>query len=125
MRTIVRTIGGKEFTLTANFAASLRVAQEVADPMDIAREANLEAYFISQGIPYQPRWKFTIENLVRLLCIATGADKEEMEERVFDEGFLEAKEIAVDYLTQIIGPAPKADLSREESSSEKSLGSIS
>ena len=115
MRTIVRTIGGKEFTLTANFAASLRVAQEVADPMDIAREANLEAYFISQGI----------ENLVRLLCIATGADKEEMQERVFDAGFLEAKEIAVEYLTQIIGPAPESDLSREESSSEKSLGSVS
>lgn len=111
MREITVTIGGRELTLAATFKASLEIAQQVADPLTIAREAALEGMFLQQGLPYEPKWRFTVPNVIQILLIGLRAagnpmKREELEELVFDAGFMAAKEAAGDYLALIVGPKP-------------------
>ena len=115
MRSFTREIAGKEYELKADFAASAKIADQIADPLHIATESTKESYFMANGIPYQPRFVFDVNNVVRFLCIATGAPKEEMQEAVFTHGFLRCRDIVVEYLGQIIGPAPESPVEQEKS----------
>ena len=112
MREFAVEIGGREYTLAATFKASLEIAEKVGDPLTIMREAALEAMFIGRGLPYEPKWRFTVENTVEILHIGlkTAGNKmrrEELQDLVFDMGFAAAKEIAGDYLALIAGPRPQ------------------
>lgn len=127
MRNLTVELAGKKYELKADFAASLRIAKEVGDPLLISREANMEAYFLGANIPYEPKWKFTIKNVVAILAIGTGMDEEEMGAIVFQEGFIRARDKASLYLNEIIGPGPE-EVAEEEEGNEgagKSSGSTS
>lgn len=126
MRTITKNIAGKEYKLTADFAASAEIAESVGDPLEIARESATESYFLENGIPYRPNWKFTIHNVVKILQIATKAPLEEMQDAVFEEGFINCKDIAAEYLGKIVGPGPQSVVdTKGHEPSGKSDGSIS
>jgi hypothetical protein len=123
MRSYRRTIGGKKLTLKANFAASIRIAEEIYDPLHVAREISLEAYFLENNVPYTPKFQFGIANVVDILSIATGLETEEMGDLCFEEGYVDSKNYAAEYLTKIIGPSPEQALdggdTKEETPSEK------
>lgn len=118
MRELQGTLGGREITLAATFGASVKIAKEVGDPLMIAREANLEAMMINNGIPYTPKWNFTVENIPKLLLIgmrAAGATAkiEDAQELVFDAGFPAARDFCVEYLALIVGPQPEEEADEE------------
>ena len=69
MRQYDGELGGRKITLAATFKASQRIAEQVGDPLTIAREAALEAYMLSSGIVYEPKWRFTVENVPLILWI--------------------------------------------------------
>ena len=105
------TLGGREIRLAATFKASLEIAHHVADPLTIMREAALESMFFQRGMPYEPKWRFSITNILQILLIGMRAagekpKTEEIEELIFEAGFLEAKEVAAEYLSMINGPRP-------------------
>jgi hypothetical protein len=110
MREFETTLGGNPVTLAATFKASQEIAQKIADPLVIGREAHLEALLTRPGFPpYDPKFKFTVSNVPLLLHIglkAAGSSLtlEQVQELVFDEGFVSAKEKASDYLALIISP---------------------
>ena len=111
MREMQATLGGREITLAATFKASLELAQHVGDPLTIMREAALESMFFQRGIPYEPKWRFTITNVLQTIMIGMKAagqnpKMEEIQDLIFEDGFLKAKEIAADYLGLIGGPKP-------------------
>ena len=125
MRKYTCVIAGESLELTANFAASMEIAKEVGDPLMIAREAAMEAMMISKSFPYNPRWVFSVENVPKLLHIgvkANGSDMklEKVQELVFEEGFANSRDHAVEYLALIVGPAPEEPL--EDSAGGKSSG---
>ena len=103
MREITVTLAGEEIELAATFKASMEVAKKVGDPLFIASEAALEAQLVGSGMPYNPKWRATIENVPVILHIgqkAAGGDRslEDMQNLVFDNGFLESREVAFRYL---------------------------
>ena len=110
MREFDTTLGGNPVTLAATFKASQEIAQKIADPLVIGREAHLEALLTRPGFPpYDPKFKFTVSNVPLLLHIglkAAGSSLtlDQVQELVFDEGFVSAKEKATDYLALIISP---------------------
>lgn len=121
MRSITLTFGEKEYKLSANFKASLEIANTVADPMKMSREAAVEAMMLDRGFTYEPKFYFTVENVAQILWIgAKTSDKrvtlEDIQEAVFEEGFFSARDKAVEYLGLIIGPRPEIDFSRNEES---------
>ena len=112
MRELEKTIGGRTLTFAATFRDSLEIAERIGDPLTIMREAALEAVFLSRGIPYEPKWRFTIQNTPRILYIglkSAGSKMtlEEVQELVFEIGFAAAKDLAADYLALIVGPKPE------------------
>src|SRR6056297_2565895 len=99
MRQYKCTIGGKELKLVANFAASQRIAKEVADPLMISREAFVEAMMISANMSYEPKWSFDVDNIWRLVLIGVEAggdyiDKQQLQELIFEEGFFNVRRMA-------------------------------
>ena len=109
MREITATLGGEEITLAANFKASMEIAEKVADPLAIAREAALEAMFSQALQAYDPRFRFTVKNVPQILHIGMKAagDKrtlEQVQEMVFDAGFPDARDIAIEYIATVVTP---------------------
>lgn len=109
MREIIVDLGGEELTLAATFKASVEISDRVGDPLAIAREAAIEGMMAQNGMPYDPRWKFTVKNVPEIIWIGAKAagDKRKLEnvqELVFSAGFLAAKEIATRYLAAIVSP---------------------
>lgn len=116
MREITAILGGEEITLAATFKASVDVAEKIADPLAIAREAALEAMFSQALQVYEPKFRFTVKNVPVILHIGMKAagDKrtlEQVQELVFDGGFVEAREIATSYIAAIV--TPKSEEIRE------------
>lgn len=112
MRKYECKMGGEELVLVANFAASLEIANKVADPLKIAREASLEQMMMEKGIPYNPKWGFTVENIPEILHIGLKAADSKLslsrvQELVFEVGFAAARDHAMEYLALIVGPAPE------------------
>jgi len=127
MREYQGSLAGEQITLAATFGASIKLAKEVGDPLEIAREANLEVYMMERGLTYHPRWKFTVENVPKILYIGmkeAGSNKtlEQVQELVFDTGFPAARDIALDYLAIIVGPAPETRQEKADSAEDKKEG---
>ena len=111
MRTMTIENGGETYELAATFKASLEIADKVADPLTIAREAALEAAMLGARIPYQPKFMFSVRNVPVILHAgmkAAGAELKlaEVEEMVFEAGFVTARMWAADYLALIVEPKP-------------------
>lgn len=109
------TLAGKELVLTATFAASVRIADSVADPLQIARESALEMMMMEKGFPYTPKFQFNVKNIPLLLQIGLEAAGEkwkieDVQEIVFDAGFAEARDAVIEYLGLIVGPAPEKEV---------------
>lgn len=109
MRSITVDIAGRSFDLKATFSAARELAQKVADPLFIAREAAIDDQMGKAGIIYQPKFALTVDNVPMMLWIGAkaGGSKvtlQEMQEAVFDHGFLEAKAAVMDYLAMIVTP---------------------
>jgi len=123
MRELEATLSGTEIKLAATFKAGVDLSQKVADPLYIAREATLEVLMSERGLPYTPKWMFTTENIPVIIHIgmkAAGSNKtlEQVQEMVFDEGFPNARAIAMEYIGLLVGPTPEEVDSKEEGSSE-------
>jgi len=124
MREMHIELGGEQVTLAATFKASVEIADRVADPLEIAREASIEATLLTQNLPYQPKFKFDVKNVPMILWIgmkAAGDSRklEDVQELVFEEGFIAARDIVLTYLASIV--VPKSE-SVEESTKDTDSG---
>lgn len=104
---------GTEHTLAGTFDASVEIADKIADPLFIAREAAVEAAI---GPGYQPKFRFTVQNVVLAIHIGikAGGGKltiKEVQSMVFDMGLRESMELASRYVAMII--TPKSELVQE------------
>jgi hypothetical protein len=111
--------GGLRFELAANFGAARDIAKQVADPLAIAREAALEAMMAQVGQVYHPKFSFTVDNVPVILHIGAKAAGEkvtlaEVQDVVFNAGFLVGKAIASDYLALIVTPRSEETTSDED-----------
>jgi hypothetical protein len=111
MREMTIEHDGKTYTLAATFAASVKLADRVEDPLKIAREAALEAAMMKARMPYTPKFDFTVRNVPVILHIgmeAAGASTtiEEVQELVFSKGLVHARLWAADYVALIVEPKP-------------------
>lgn len=112
MRELVTELAGQQLTLRATFGAAQEVADKIADPLAIAREAGVEAMMMGRGLVYEPRWKFTIKNVPHIIHIglkAAGDSRSlaDVEELAFEAGFIVARDLAIEYLLLISGPKPE------------------
>lgn len=117
-RIFTTTLGGQTIELAATFKAANAIADKIADPLQIAREAAMEAMFIAQGMPYEPRWRFTVKNIPEVLFIGLQAagskmSKADVEELCFEAGFFESREAASSYLALIVGPEPEETIEKD------------
>jgi len=124
MRELKTTLAGKPVSLAATFKASMEIAEEVTDPLYISREIMVEYTMQERGIPYTPRWMFTVQNIPLILHIGMKAagstlTVDKVQEMVFEEGFANSRDIATEYLGLIVGPAPEEELEGEEESEGK------
>lgn len=115
MRTTSITLGGKTYELVANFAASIEIARKVHDPLEIVRQAALEQLLTARGMPYTPKWQFTVENVPLVIHIGLTANESdltlaEVQDLCFEAGFVEAQTAAVEYITCIVGPSTEEEL---------------
>ena len=107
MRAFTFEHGGEEYTMAATFGASVDLAEKVADPLFIAREAAVEA---ALGAVYQPKFRFTIQNVPQIIAIGLRAGGHNsmtlsaVQAMVFDIGFREAMDIATRYVAMVITP---------------------
>ena len=106
MRAFTFEHGGEEYTMAATFGASVDLAEKVADPLFIAREAAVEA---ALGAVYQPKFRFTIQNVPQIMAIGLKAGGHALpmsavQAMVFDIGFREAMDIATRYVAMVITP---------------------
>lgn len=109
MRSMTVEIGGREFELAASFGAAAEIAKRVGDPLMIVREATLEAMMLRAGQTHAPKWMPTVENVPVILWVGAGGPAgkiklAEMQEAVFDHGFVEAKELALEYMAMLVTP---------------------
>lgn len=122
MRTMTITLGGKEYTLAANFKAALEIAETVGDPLRIAREAVVESTFLAANIPYDPKFEFTIKNLPQIIYIGAKHVKGQevslaaIQEAVFEEGFIPVRVMASKYLAKLVANGPTVKTGEEDSS---------
>lgn len=105
-------VGSLELELAFTFGAAREISQKVGDPLAIAREAALEAMMAQAGMVHNPKWVPTVDNVPMLLWIGAkhgGSDikLEKVQEAVFECGFIEAKQIALDYLAGIVTPSAR------------------
>lgn len=111
MRELTIEHDGKTYTLAATFKASMEIADKIADPLTIAREAALEHAMLQARMPYRPSFEFTVRNVPQLLHIGMKAagekvTLEQVQEIVFDKGLVHARLWAADYLALIVEPKP-------------------
>lgn len=122
MREYTATLGNKKFPLRANFSTSEQIMKEVGDPLWMAREATFESMMVERGLPYTPKFAFTVSNIAQIIYIGAKAYNEkvslsEVQDAIFDAGFFAAKDEAVEYIALIIGSGPdieKSPLDKED-----------
>lgn len=123
MRKMTREICGEERDLVASFAASVEINEKVADPLLITREAAIESVMLSQGVPYSPKWRFSVKNVPQILHIGLKAAGEkvklsEVQEWCFEAGFPVAQAMASEYIALISRPAPEVESVSDEDASD-------
>lgn len=109
MRSFTFEHNGKEHTLVATFEAAEEIAQKVADPLFMAREAAIEAQMASSGLVYQPKFAFSVSNLpviigAGLKAAGSQVTRDDLKAMIFDMGLIEAKDLASLYLAMIATP---------------------
>lgn len=124
MREMTATLAGKEITLAASFKASIEISQKVADPMMIARELAVEERMLDVGLSYRPTWQANTENVPVIIHIGMKAagdkrDLEDVQQLVFDHGMVSASTVAMDYLSLLLSPQPKAKPEESEAAPGK------
>ena len=124
MRESTYELGDESVRLVANFQASIQIAKEIYDPLEIMRIASLEQLFQTRGIPYTPPWKFDVENIPQMIYIgykAAGGTKplEHIQNLCFDAGFIESSAVAITYLTTIVGPTSEEEMPKAKDEEPK------
>jgi hypothetical protein len=109
MRTVIIALGDQTFDLGVTFGAATDIAKRVADPLMMAREAQVEAGMAAAGLNYQPKWVPTVDNVPVILHIgmkAAGGDMTlaQVQELCADAGFMEARDQAMNYVAAIVTP---------------------
>lgn len=109
MRQFDINLGDDVLTVAVTFKASAEISQTVGDIFLIARESAKEALFDSKGIDYEPKWRFTLENVTKILHIGARAagsklTYEQIGEMVVNTGMFQAKDEAGRYLAAIAAP---------------------
>lgn len=124
-RAVKAKFGKKSVTLKATFAAAERICEDVADLMLISREAQTAIMFASRGIPYQPKWSFTVGGVIDILAIGAdeaGADlsRDDIEAAAVEMGLDAAQGVATQYLQLFFSePETKPDEGADTSTSGK------
>lgn len=106
-REMTLMLGGKDYTLVANWRASMAIAETVMDPLVMARDAALAIHFAENNMPYTPRFEFTIENTVQILHCALRANGhdltiDEVGDKVVSDGIAVHLAKADDYIALIV-----------------------
>lgn len=114
-RELIADLAGRRFSLVATWRASEEIANRVADPIFIQREAALVQMNAEIGLPYQPRFSFSVSNVAEIIWIGAkaGGEKvglEEVKDAVFEGGYEAATRIASEYLELILGPKPTVEV---------------
>lgn len=122
-REMTATLAGEEVTLAATFKAASSIATQVADPMAITREIALGAMMEASGVTYEPKWRYTIQNVPQIIHVGMKAagDKrtlEQVQELVFDAGFYSARDVATNYLTLLVAPQSQEEMPGEAAPGE-------
>lgn len=108
MRHVTFTHDGREYRLRATFEAGEEIAEKVADPFMIAREAGLDLHFASINVPYQPKFMLKMKSVRDILAIgfrAAGEDASKVQDLIMDMGLNAAKAIAEEYLVLFFTPS--------------------
>lgn len=121
------TIGGIDFELAYTFGAGREISQKIGDPLGIAREAAMEAMMSQAGMAYTPKWMPTVENVPMMLFIGAKhagmtIKLEQVQEAVFNHGFIEAKDIAMEYLAGIVTPSAREKVDDVEGGGKADAG---
>lgn len=95
-------LAGQKVAMNLSFQTSLTILDELASPSHIVQEATLEAIAMRDGRTYDPRFKLTERGIIQIFSIASGKSFEECGKLCFEEGFVRARMIAVDYLTELV-----------------------
>lgn len=123
MRKMAAEIGGEDRDMVATFAASVEIAEKVADPLMMTREAAIESVMLAQNIPYTPKFRFTVENIPQIICIGLKAAGEkvklsDVQEWCFDMGFPTSQVIASEFIALITRPAPEKEAAEQDEDGE-------
>jgi len=102
-RTVSAKIGGKSVKLKATFEAGQEICEDICDLLIMQREQATALLFMQRGMPYTPKFAFTIKHVVDILAIAvnhsdTKLTREDVEAFTVDAGIDKAQEIATKYL---------------------------
>lgn len=102
-KTMKVELGGKKIVLALNFNALEEISNEVCDAFEIVREEMTQAMLLQAGVPYEPKFKFTVGNVPEILYIAhKNADgemsRDELRELSITGGMMDAKAAVVEYL---------------------------
>lgn len=102
-RSVTVNLGGKPMTLKASFETGAEISARVEDLMFIQREAAIAGVLLERGIPYQPKWQFSLGAVVDILGIAmrhNGKEvtREEVGALCFEAGFDKAQGYATEFL---------------------------
>lgn len=121
------TIGGLDLELAFTFGAGREISQKIGDPLAIAREAAIEAMMTQSGMTYSPKWVPTVENVPMMLWIGAKhagmtVKLDQVQEAVFAHGFIEAKDIAMDYLAGIVTPSAREKVDGVEGGGKADAG---
>lgn len=125
-RCMTASLGGEDIELAATFKAASEIARLVADPLLITREIAMTAMLEGQSLSYDPKWRYTVDNLPVIIHIgmkAAGsqATLAQVQDMVFAAGFIAARQIATDYLTIICIPQSE-ELAKDAGSAGSSAG---
>lgn len=122
MRTVEVKLGDTTYELVASFKSSMDLSEKVGDPLMIFREAMVEAMMMEAGIEYTPKWRYTIKNIPIILHTGmkeSGKTLEDVQNLVFEVGFIQAQQAAFDYISAIVGPAPESAVDSSSPDAEK------
>lgn len=102
-RSVTVNLGDKPMTLKASFETGAEISARVEDLMFIQREAAIAGTLLERGIPYQPKWQFSLDAVVDILEIAmrhNGKEvtREEVGALCFEAGFDKAQGYATEFL---------------------------
>lgn len=118
-RSVKAKFGGKAVALRATFGAAKDISDEVCDLLTMQREQAAALIFMQRGMPYTPKFAFTVDHVVTILDIAlrhadVGLGRDAVEAFVIDEGIDTAQDIATEYLRLYWKAGPEKEPEKKE-----------